>query len=86
VSCVMKYPCRRNIIPMLRYLVFTDLDGTLLDSRTCSYEKSLAAINRLEQKGIPIIFCSAKTRAEQEVYRRELGLRHPFVVENGGAN
>lgn len=70
---------------MLHYLVFTDLDGTLLDSRTYSYEKSLAAINRLKERGIPIIFCSAKTRAEQEIYRRELRLFHPFVVENGGA-
>jgi mannosyl-3-phosphoglycerate phosphatase len=72
-------------IRMLHYLVFTDLDGTLLDSETYSYEESLSAINRLKEKGIPIIFCSAKTRAEQEIYRRELGLLHPFVVENGGA-
>ena len=70
---------------MLQYLVFTDLDGTLLDPRTYSYEKSLAAINRLKGNRIPIIFCSAKTRAEQEVYRRELGLFQPFVVENGSA-
>ena len=69
----------------MKQIIFTDLDGTLLDSRTYSYEKSLAAINRLEENGIPIIFCSAKTRAEQEIYRRELGLFHPFVVENGGA-
>lgn len=70
---------------MSHHLIFTDLDGTLLDSRTYSYEKSLAAINGLMKNGIPIIFCSAKTRAEQEVYRRELGLFHPFIVENGSA-
>jgi mannosyl-3-phosphoglycerate phosphatase len=69
----------------MRQIVFTDLDGTLLDSKTYSYKKSLAAINRLKEIGIPIIFCSAKTRAEQEVYRRELGLSAPFIVENGGA-
>jgi mannosyl-3-phosphoglycerate phosphatase len=69
----------------MRQIVFTDLDGTLLDSKTYSYRKSLAAINRLKEIGIPIIFCSAKTRAEQEVYRRELGLSHPFIVENGAA-
>jgi mannosyl-3-phosphoglycerate phosphatase len=70
---------------MVRNLIFTDLDGTLLDPRTYSYEKSLAAINRLKEHDIPVIFCSAKTRAEQKVYRRELGLFHPFIVENGGA-
>lgn len=70
---------------MPHHIIFTDLDGTLLDSKTYSCEKSLSAINRLKEKGIPIIFCSAKTRAEQEVYRRQLGLPQPFVVENGGA-
>ena len=70
---------------MLHYVVFTDLDGTLLDSETYSYEKSLAMINRLKESGTPLIFCSAKTRVEQEVYRSELGLFHPFIVENGSA-
>ena len=69
----------------MRQVVFTDLDGTLLDSNTYSYEKSLAAVGRLKEDGTPIIFCSAKTRAEQEIYRSELRLFHPFVVENGGA-
>jgi predicted mannosyl-3-phosphoglycerate phosphatase (HAD superfamily) len=68
---------------MLHYVVFTDLDGTLLDSETYSYEKSLAMINRLKESGTPLIFCSAKTIVEQEVYRNELGLFHPFIVENG---
>jgi len=83
--CYKIYLSGRDISPMLHYLVFTDLDGTLLDSETYSYQKSLATIDRLKETGIPIIFCSAKTRAEQEVYRRELGLFHPFIVENGGA-
>ncbi len=69
----------------MKQIIFTDLDGTLLDSETYSYEKSLAAINRLKKNDIPVIFCSAKTRAEQEIYRRELGLFHPFIVENGSA-
>jgi mannosyl-3-phosphoglycerate phosphatase len=69
----------------MKQIIFTDLDGTFLDSETYSYEKSLAVINRLKENGIPVVFCSAKTRAEQEIYRRELGLFHPFIVENGGA-
>jgi len=32
-----------------------------------------------------MIFCSAKTRAEQQVYRTDMGVSHPFIVENGGA-
>ncbi len=69
----------------LNPVVFTDLDGTLLDINTYSYLKALPAVKYLQSKGIPIIFCSSKTREEQEVYRRELNINDPFVVENGGA-
>ena len=69
----------------MKRVLFTDLDGTLLDRFTYSYEKSLEAITFLQAKGIPIIFCSAKTAAEQKEYRRELGIPDPFIVENGGA-
>jgi mannosyl-3-phosphoglycerate phosphatase len=68
-----------------RVVLFTDLDGTLLDRITYSYDKALPSVKHLIQKSIPVIFCSSKTRAEQEVYRHEMGLFHPFVVENGGA-
>jgi mannosyl-3-phosphoglycerate phosphatase len=66
-------------------IIFTDLDGTLLDRLTYSYDKALHSIELLRKREIPIVFCSAKTRAEQEIYRHELGLFHPFIVENGGA-
>jgi len=72
-----------NLLPKL--VLFTDLDGTLLDPITYSYEKALPTIEYLQQKGIPIIFCSAKTRAEQEVYHKKLEIYDPFIVENGGA-
>lgn len=66
-------------------VVFTDLDGTLLDRITYSYDKALPSVKHLLQKSIPVVFCSSKTRVEQEVYRHELALFHPFIVENGGA-
>ncbi|MCX6011039.1 MAG: mannosyl-3-phosphoglycerate phosphatase, partial [Chloroflexi bacterium] len=66
-------------------VVFTDLDGTLLHPVSYSYTQALEALRRLQEKEIPVIFCSAKTKAEQEVYRAELGIRDPFIVENGGA-
>ncbi len=43
------------------------------------------AIRNLQSLDIPIVFCSSKTRAEQQVYREELGINAPFIVENGGA-
>ncbi|HAD04529.1 MAG: hypothetical protein A2005_04205 [Desulfuromonadales bacterium GWC2_61_20] len=68
---------------MKRLLVFTDLDGTLLDQ---SYSPAAAepALKLLAAQDIPLIFCSSKTRAEIEVYRNRLHNRHPFVSENGG--
>ena len=69
----------------MKRVIFTDLDGTLLDPVTYSYHQAMDAVELLHRKEIPLIFCSAKTRAEQEVYRRELGIIDPFIVENGGA-
>ncbi|WP_440951627.1 mannosyl-3-phosphoglycerate phosphatase [Methanococcoides sp. FTZ1] len=66
------------------YIVFTDLDGTLVDHDTYSYEAARPALNLLKQKAIPLIFCTSKTRAELEVYVEELDCHHPFISENGG--
>lgn len=68
----------------MKLILFTDLDGTLLDPYTYSYQESLWAINLLKREQIPIIFCSAKTQAEQEVYRKALEIIDPFIVEEGG--
>jgi mannosyl-3-phosphoglycerate phosphatase len=66
-------------------VIFTDLDGTLLDRNNYSYESAVDSINYLKDHKIPVIFCSAKTRSEQEYYRQKMGVFHPFIVENGGA-
>ena len=66
-------------------VVVTDLDGTLLDLDTYSFEASRAAVQRLQAASVPIVFCSSKTRAEQAYYRDTLGVGGPFIVENGSA-
>jgi len=66
-------------------LVFTDLDGTLLDHETYSFEPALPAINTLKEKNIPLIICTSKTRAEIESVRLQLHNTNPFISENGGA-
>ena len=66
-------------------MVITGLDGTLLYPLTYSYTAALDSIRELQAQEIPIIFCSAMTRQEQQVYREELGIEAPFIVENGGA-
>ncbi len=67
------------------YLVFTDLDGTLLDHKTYSFELAIPALNALKEKNIPLLFCTSKTRAEIEKVRIQLQNHHPFIAENGGA-
>jgi mannosyl-3-phosphoglycerate synthase len=66
-------------------VVFTDLDGTFLHPVTYSYTPALDALRLLQEKGIPVVFCSSKTYQEQLSYRKELGITDPFIVENGGA-
>jgi mannosyl-3-phosphoglycerate phosphatase len=66
-------------------LVFSDLDGTLLDQRTYSFEPARPALRLLRESGIPLIICTSKTRAEVEEIRIALGNTDPFIVENGGA-
>lgn len=66
-------------------LIYTDLDGTLLDQETYSFDPALPAINALKEKSIPLILCTSKTRSEIEKIRAKLNNTHPFISENGGA-
>lgn len=69
---------------MKKLIIFTDLDGTLLDAKTYSFEPALPALTLLKEKIIPLVICSSKTRKEIEHYRRKLDNHHPFISENGG--
>lgn len=64
-------------------LVFTDLDGTLLDHDTYGFEPALPALAMLAQKKIPVILNSSKTLVEILKIRSALGNGHPFIAENG---
>ncbi len=68
-----------------KLVIFTDLDGTLLDQDSYSFEHALPALRVIREKGIPLVFSSSKTRAEIELYRKGTGNDHPFISENGGA-
>ncbi len=66
------------------YIVFSDLDGTLLDHDTYDYQPSREGLALLFKKGIPLVLVSSKTLAEMEILHEELGLQSPFIFENGG--
>lgn len=69
----------------MNQIIFTDLDGTLLDAASYSHDEALPALRLIEARGIPLILCSSKTRAELEACRLCLHNAHPFIAENGGA-
>ena len=66
-----------------RHLVFSDLDGSLLDHHSYTFEPALPAIAKLRALGIPLILASSKTRAEITALRAALGSEDPFITENG---
>lgn len=68
----------------MKIVVFTDLDATLLDSQTYSWEDAREALEVLKARRASLVLVSSKTFAEMAPLHRELQLDDPFVVENGG--
>lgn len=68
-----------------RIVVFTDLDGSLLDHDTYSFAPASAALERLNRAGIPVIFAGSRTRRETEWLQQQTGINGPFIAENGAA-
>jgi len=69
---------------MKKVVIYTDLDGTLLDAETYSFKEAVPALSLVREKGIPLVFCSSKSGKEIEYYREKAVNCHPFVSENGG--
>ncbi len=65
-------------------LIFTDLDGSLLNHHDYSYQDARPAIEQIQNHAIPLIICTSKTRHEVLDLRTELNLSDPFITENGG--
>jgi mannosyl-3-phosphoglycerate phosphatase len=79
---------------MSQYLIFSDIDNTLLQSYIIKegeiyhieeYGEIQKIVQKLHQNNIPLVLCSSKTRLEQEKIRQYLEIDDPFIVENGGA-
>ena len=65
-------------------LIFTDLDGSLLDHDSYSFKGAEVALRRLHELAVPLILTSSKTRAEIQKLQNRLGLNEAFITENGG--
>jgi len=67
-----------------RLIIFTDLDGSLLDHHDYSWSSAESALEKVRISHVPLVFCTSKTRSEVELVQQEIGISDPFIVENGG--
>ena len=65
------------------FLIFSDLDATLLDHHNYSFDDALPALQLIKEKKIPLILSSSKTYEEIINIRSKLGITDPFIYENG---
>ncbi len=68
-----------------KILIFSDIDGTIIDKESYSFEESIGTVKKVVALKIPIILVSSKSAAEIEIYRQKMGIPDPYVSENGGA-
>ena len=71
--------------PKASLLVFTDLDGSLLDHHNYRHDEADPVLQNLKQLQIPLIPVSSKTQSEIEQINASLDNPHPFICENGAA-
>ena len=69
----------------MRYLLFSDVDGTMLDVETYRWDEALPGIECARLHGVPIVFNTSKTEQETRLLGEMLGIEAPFAIENGGA-
>ncbi|MFP1721529.1 mannosyl-3-phosphoglycerate phosphatase-related protein [Lonsdalea quercina] len=66
------------------WVIFTDLDGSLLDHDTYRWDPALPWLARLRAAQVPVIITTSKTAAEVVPLQHSLGLGDtPFIAENG---
>ena len=64
-------------------LIFTDLDATLLDHDTYSFEPAKSLLQWFKNHNVPVIPTTSKTSAELAELRVKLDNNEPYIVENG---
>jgi mannosyl-3-phosphoglycerate phosphatase len=67
-----------------KIVVYSDLDGTILDDNY-SFKEVQPIIRKLQALKAAIVLNSSKTKAEIEYYRAKLAIIDPFISENGSA-
>jgi mannosyl-3-phosphoglycerate phosphatase len=66
-------------------VIFTDVDGCLMDKADYDYAPAVPVIGRLLRSEIPVVLCSSKTASELRKLAASLALTCvPLICENGG--
>jgi len=66
-------------------VVFTDLDGTLLDAETFDFTAARPILQRLHAAGIPVVPITSMTMDEVRPLAQDIGLDDAMIIESGGA-
>ena len=66
-----------------KILIFTDLDGSILDRDTFKFDQIKQYIKKILNSGILIIPNSSKTESEISEFNQELGENLAYISENG---
>ena len=65
------------------FLIFTDLDATLLN-HDYTWSEAQPALDLIRERQIPLILNSSKTLAEMHAIAQALEITTPIIAENGG--
>lgn len=66
-------------------LVFTDLDGSLMEHETYSIKPAEEALKILASRSVPLVMNSSKTAREIEAIQKATGMPGAYICENGAA-
>ena len=80
IGVELKQRVKKNLI-----IIFSDLDGTILHKRNFKFDKIKKYIKKLISHKIILIPNTSKTELEIKDFIKELGIKLPFICENGSA-
>ncbi|GGM30026.1 hydrolase [Paraliobacillus quinghaiensis] len=65
--------------------MFVDMDGTLLTQSNKISQRSLEAINKLNNQGVKVFLATGRHYEVTAPYHKEIGLRTPMICLNGAS-
>lgn len=70
-------------IKIEKTIIFTDLDGTLLNHSDYSFRDAIPMLDFIKSHRIPLIIVTSKTQSEVISLQKALGIQSLFIFENG---